>query len=126
MSGCSCVSWFTEKPSTNSNGQSYLPYLSKWEHLVHLIQQQRKANSATVLFSNTQADTFSATAELRQGCILSQLLFIIYIIYIIRETWDGGIALGGRKISNLRYADETLIIAKDEEELENILEALDE
>lgn len=98
-------------------------------HLIHLIEALYTSNTATVRVNDTLSDTFSTAAGLRQGCILSPLLFNVYTEYIIREIlegWKGGIAVGGRKINNLRYADDTLIIAKDEHELINIMQRLDE
>ena len=50
-----------------------------------------------------------------QGCILYPLLFNIYAENIMREAledWDGGISIGGRRITNLRYADDTTLIAE--------------
>ena len=61
---------------------------------------------------------------MRQGCILSSQLFNIYDEYTIRETleyWTGGIFIGGRRISNLRYADDTTLIASDEEEMAELV-----
>ena len=63
--------------------------------------------------------------ELRQGCILSPCLFNSYAEYIMRS--DGlneaqaGIKIVGRNISNLRYADDTTLMAESEEELKRLL-----
>ncbi|CAG9125439.1 unnamed protein product [Plutella xylostella] len=56
----------------------------------------------------------------RQGCILSPKLFNIYGEHIVRaalEGWEGGLSIGGRKINNLRYADDTTLVATSEEEM---------
>jgi hypothetical protein len=59
---------------------------------------------------------------------LSPLLFNIYGEWIIRkatEGWEGGIVIGGRQISNLRYADDTTLMAKTEEEMVNLLQCIE-
>ena len=60
-----------------------------------------------------------------QGCILSPCLFDFYAEYIMRNTWldeaQAGIKVAGRNISHLRYADDTTLMAKKEEELKNLL-----
>ena len=61
----------------------------------------------------------------RQGCILSPCLFNLYAEYIIRNTRleeaQAGIKIAGRNINNLRYADNTTLMAESEEELKNLL-----
>ena len=61
----------------------------------------------------------------RQGCILSPCLFNLYAEYIIRNTGlekvQAGIKIAGRNINNLRYADDTTLIAESEEELKSLL-----
>ena len=60
-----------------------------------------------------------------QGCILSPCLFKFYAEYIMRnaglEETQAGIKIAGRNISNLRYADDTTLMAKSEEELNSFL-----
>ena len=59
------------------------------------------------------------------GCILSPCLFILYAEYIMRnsglEEAQAGMKISGRNISNLRYADDTTLMAESEEELKNLL-----
>ena len=61
----------------------------------------------------------------RQGCILSPCLFNLYAEYIIRnaelEGTQAGIKIAGRNINNLRYADDTTLMAESEEELKSLL-----
>ena len=63
--------------------------------------------------------------EVRQGCILSPCLFNLYAEYIIRnagvEETQAGIKIAGRNINNLRYADNTTLMAESEEELKSLL-----
>ena len=60
-----------------------------------------------------------------QGCILSPYLFNLYAEYIMRnaglEEAQGGIKIAGRNINNLRYADDTTLMADSEEELKSLL-----
>ena len=60
-----------------------------------------------------------------QGCILSPCLFNLYAEYIIRnarlDDAQAGIKIARRNINNLRYADETTLMAESEEELKNLL-----
>ena len=61
---------------------------------------------------------------MRQGCILSSQLFNIYGKHIIHKApdhWIGGISIRGRRISDLRYADDTILIASDEEEMAELV-----
>ena len=61
----------------------------------------------------------------RQGCILSPCLFNLYAEYIMRNTGleeaQAGINIAGRNINNLRYADDTTLMAESEEELKSLL-----
>ena len=60
-----------------------------------------------------------------QGCILSPCLFNLYVEHIMRnaglEETQAGIKIAGRNINNLRYADDTTLIAESEEELKSLL-----
>ena len=62
---------------------------------------------------------------MRQGCILSPCLFNLYAEYIMRNAGldeaQAGIKIAGRNISNLRYADDTTLMAASEEELKRFL-----
>ena len=62
---------------------------------------------------------------MRQGCILSPRLFNFYAVYIMRNTElveaQAGIKIAKRNINNLRYADDTTLMAESEEELKSLL-----
>ena len=70
-------------------------------------------------------DWFQIGKGVRQGCILSPCLFNFYEEYILRkaglEEAQAGIKIAGRNINNLRYADDTTLIAESEEELKRLL-----
>ena len=68
---------------------------------------------------------FQIGKGVRQGCILSPCLFNLYVEYTLRnarlEETQAGIKIAERNINNLRYADETTLIAESEEELKSLL-----
>ena len=70
-------------------------------------------------------DWFQIGKGVRQGCILSPCLFNLYAEYIMRnaglEETQVGIKIAGRNINNLRYADDTTLMAESEEELKSLL-----
>ena len=70
-------------------------------------------------------DWFQIRKGVRQGCILSHCLFNLYAEYIIRNAGLGeaqaGIKISRRNINNLRYADDTTLMAESEEELKSLL-----
>ena len=75
-------------------------------------------------------DWFETGKEVRQGYILSLYLFNLYAEYIKRnaglEEAQAGIKIAGRNINNLRYADDTTLMAESKEELKNLLMKLKE
>ena len=70
-------------------------------------------------------DWFQIGKGVRQVCILSPCLFNFYAEYIMRNAWldeaQSGIKIAGRNINNLRYADDTTLMAESEEELKSLL-----
>ena len=73
---------------------------------------------------------FQIGKGVRQGCILSPCLFNLYAEYIMRnaglEEAQAGIRIAGRNINNLRYADDTSLMAESEEELKSLLKVKEE
>ena len=89
-------------------------------HIVNLAESLYEFNSMVVRVDDEEFEAFPAKQGACQGCILSPQLFNIYGEHIICEPleyWTGGISIRGRRISNLRYADDTTLIALDEEEM---------
>ena len=80
---------------------------------------------ATVRTWHGTTDWFQVGKGICQGCILSPCLFDLYAENIIRnaglEEAQAGIKIAGRKINNLRYADDTTLMAESEEELKSLL-----
>ena len=78
---------------------------------------------ATVRTGHGTADWFQIGKGVRQGCILSLCLFNLYAEYILStlEEAEAGIKIARRNINNLRYADDTTLMAESEEELKILL-----
>ena len=94
-------------------------------HLIVLLRNLYTKQEATIKTEFGETDSINIGKGVRQGCILSPLLFNIYAENIMREAledWDGGISIGGRRITNLRYADDTTLIAETKNDLIAIME----
>ena len=80
---------------------------------------------ATVRTGHGTTDWFQIGKGVRQGCILSPCLFNLHAEYIMRnaglEEAQAGIKIAGKNINNLRYADDTTLMAESEEELKSLL-----
>ena len=80
---------------------------------------------ATVRTGHGTTDWFQIGKGVSQGCILSPCLFNFFAEYITRnvglEETQAGIKIAGRNINNLRYADDTILMAENEEELKSLL-----
>ncbi|GFO04978.1 endonuclease-reverse transcriptase [Plakobranchus ocellatus] len=95
-------------------------------HLIVMIQSLYTNQEASIRWNNQHTESFKILKGVRQGCILSPHLFSLYTEQIMRETDvdQYGIEVGGRKISNLRYADDTALFAKNHEEASKFIEEL--
>jgi len=95
------------------------------DHLTCLLRNLYAGQEATVRTRHGTTDWFQIEKGVRQGYILSPCLFNLYAEYIIRnaglEEAQAGIKIAGRNINNLRYADDTTLMAENEEELKNLL-----
>ena len=86
-----------------------------------------KAQSA-VLFNGSTGEWFRTTVGVRQGCLLSPTLFNIFLERIICEALDdheGSVSIGGRLITNFRFADDIVVNAEEEEEAGVLIDRLD-
>ena len=93
--------------------------------LTYLLRNLYVGQEATVRTGYGKTDWFQIEKGVCQGCILSPCLFNLYSEYII---WNGkldeaqtGIKIAGRNVNNLRYADDTTLMAENEEELKSLL-----
>ena len=95
------------------------------DHLTCLLRNLYAGQEAAIRAGHGKTDWFQVGKGVRQGCILSPCLFNLYAEYIMRnaglEEAQVGFKIGGRNINNLRYADDTTLIAKSEEELKSFL-----
>ena len=90
------------------------------DHLTCLLKNLYAGQEATVRTEHGTTDWFQLGKGVRQGCILSPCLFNLYAEYIMRNTGleeQAGIKIAGRNLNNLRYADDTTLMAESEEEL---------
>ena len=95
------------------------------DHLTCLLRNLYAGQEATVRTGHGTTDWFQIGKGVRQGCILSPCLFNFYAEYIMRnarlDKAQAGIKTAGRNINNLRYADDTTLMAESEEELKSLL-----
>ena len=95
------------------------------DHLTCLLRNLYAGQEATVRTGQTgTTDWLQIGKEVHQGCILSPCLLNFYAEYIMRnaglEETQGGIKIARRNINNLRYADDTTLMAGSEEELKSL------
>ena len=95
------------------------------DHLTCLLRNLYSGQEATVRTGHGTTDWFQRGKGVCQGCILSPCLFNFYAEYIMRnamlEETQTGIKIAGRNINNLRYADDTTLMAESEEKLQSLL-----
>ena len=90
------------------------------EHLSCLLRNLYAGQEATVRTGHETTDWFQIGKGVHPGCILSPYLFNLFAEYIMRNTGleeaQAGMKIAGRNINNLRYADDTTLMAESEEE----------
>ena len=95
------------------------------DHLTCLLRNLYAGQEATVRTGHGTMDWFQIGKGVCQGCILSPCLFNLYSEYIMQnaslDEAQAGIKIAGRNINNLRYADDTTLMAEREEELKSLL-----
>ena len=93
-------------------------------HLTCLLRNLYAGQEATVRIGHGTTDWLQIGKGVRQGCIFSPCLFNLYAEHIMRssglEETQAGIKIAGRNINNLRYADDTTLMAESEEELKSL------
>ena len=97
------------------------------DHMTCLLRNLSAGQEATVRTGHGTTDWFQIGKGVRQGCILSACLFNLYTEYIIQnarlDEAQAGIKIDGRNIKNLRYADDTTLMAKRKKELKSLDES---
>ena len=118
----------TPKPLTlwiTTSCGKFLAEMGIPDHLTCLLRNLHACQEATVRTGHGTTDWFQIGKGVCQGCILSSCLFNLYAEYIMRnaglEEAQAGIKTAGRNINNLRYADDTTLMAESEEELKSLL-----
>ena len=95
------------------------------DHLTCLMRNLYAGQEATVRTRHGTSDGFQIGKGVHQGCILSPCLFNFYAKYLMRnaglEETQAEIKIAERNINNLRYADDTTLMAESEEELKSLL-----
>ena len=95
------------------------------DHLTCLLRNLFAGQEVTVRTGHRKTDWFQIGKGVCQGCIMSPSLFKFYAEYIMRnaglEEAQAGVKIVGRNINNLRYADDTTLMAESEEELKSLL-----
>ena len=100
------------------------------DHLTCVLRNLYAGQEAAVRIVHGTKDWFQIGKGVRQGCILSPSLFNLYAEYIMRNARldepQSGIKIAERNINNLRYADDTTLMAESEEELKSLLRKVKE
>ena len=95
------------------------------DHLTCILRNLYSGQETTVRTEYGATDWFQIGKGVHQGCILSPCSFNLYAEYIMRnerlEEAQAGIKIAGRNINNLRYADDTILMAESKEELKSLL-----
>ena len=95
------------------------------DHLTCLLRNLHEGQDAAVRTLYRTTDWFRIDKGVWQGCLLSSCLFNLYTEHIMRnarlDELQTRIKIGGRNSNNLRYADDTTLVAESEEELKNLL-----
>ena len=97
------------------------------EGIVQLVQALYNNATSAVLLNNQAGEFFRTTVGVRQGCLLSPVLFNIYLENIMRETLQNhhtSISIGGRRICDLRFADDIDLMGGSNEELQILTDKL--
>lgn len=99
------------------------------QKLTNTIKQLYAKATSAVIVQGSVGDWFKTTVGVRQGCLLSPTLFNIYLERIMSEALEnhcGTVSIGGRNITNLRFADDIDGLAGNEDELATLVKNLDE
>ena len=100
------------------------------DHLTCLLRNLYAGQEATLRTGHGTTDWFQIRKRVHQGCILSPCLLNLYAEYILQnarlDEAQAGIKSARRNTSNIRYADDTILMSESEEELKNLLIKIEE
>ena len=102
-------------------------FLKRWEYKPPYLLPEKLVygQEATVRTRRETMNLFQIGKEVHQGCILLPCLFNFYAEYIMRNAGldeaQAGIKIAGINVNNLRYADDTILMAESKEELKSLL-----
>ena len=98
------------------------------EDLIQVIESLYKSAKSAVLLSGELGEYFLTTVGVRQGCILSPVLFNIFLENIMQDAlknYESKVSIGGRQLCNLRFADDIDLIGRTEKELQELTTRLE-
>ena len=105
-------------------------FFKRWEYQTCLLRNLYAGQEAKIRIRHGPMDWFQIEKGVCQSCISSPCLFNLYAEYIMRnarlDEAQAGIKIVGRNISNLRYADDTTLMAESKEELKSLLKKMKE
>ena len=120
----------TPKPLCGSQLWKILQYMGIADHLTCLLRNLYAGQEAIVRTGHGTIDWFQIEKGVCQGCILSPCLFNLYVEFIMQNAGldeaQAGIKIIERKINNLRYADDTTLMAESREELKSLFRKVKE
>lgn len=92
-------------------------------HIINLLKSLYTNQAAVIRWNNSHSEQFYLSKGVRQGCILSPYLFNIYTEQVMREAEisELGVLTRGKRISNLRFADDTVLIDESEEGINELV-----
>ena len=115
--------WITYKRYGSQQTGKFLE-MGTPDHFTCLLRNLYAGQEAIVRTGNGTVDWFQIGKGVHQGCILSLCLFTLFAKYIVQNARlvesQTGIKIAGRNINNLRYADDTILLAEREEELKTL------
>ena len=124
---CFCFIDYTEASNCVDHNKLWkiLKEMGIPDHLTCLLRSLYAGQEATVRTGHGTTDWFQIGKGIHQGCILSPCLFNLHAEYIMRNAGldeaQAGIKIARRNINNLRYADDTTLLAESKQELKSLL-----
>ena len=93
-------------------------------HLINLIKALYENGKSRVRWGRNKSGQFVPRRGTRQGCLISPDLFNLMaelLMRLVLEGYEGGVQIGGRRLTNLRYADDIILIAGSASELQDLV-----